>query len=185
MELVRKEVEFHNSKLVGIQKDGKIYTPLKQFCDVLGVDYSSQLKRIKRDETLECGMDKIPHLTSGGEQEIAIIDISFLPLWLTGIKTNQCKREEAREFLLDFKLKAKDVLAEAFMGKPMIQEEPKQLEFDFDADEKKRDVCVNRLIGYVKEIIAYDEEIKRLNKEIKTRLSLIKLDSETYYDSLR
>jgi len=51
--------------------------------------------------------------------------------------------------------------------------------------EKKRDVCINRLIGYVKEIIAFDEEVKRLNKEIKTRLSLIKLDSETYYDSLR
>lgn len=51
----------------------------------------------------------------------------------------------------------------------MIQKEPKQLEFDFDADEKKRCMC-NRLIGYVKEIIAYDEEIKRLNKKIKTRL---------------
>ena len=76
-------------------------------------------------------------------------------------------------------------MAEAFFPKAKIQEEPKQLEFDCDADEKKRDVCVNRLIGYVKEIIAYDEEIKRLNKEIKTRLSLIKLDSETYYDSLR
>jgi hypothetical protein len=45
---------------------------------------------------------------------------------------------------------------------------------------KKRDVCVNRLIGYVKEIIAYDEEMKRISKEIKTRLSLIKFDSETY-----
>jgi len=184
MELVRKEVEFHNSKLIGIQKDGKIYTPLRQFCEILGVDYSGQIKRIKRDETLEQGVDKIPHLTNGGEQEICVLDINFLPLWLTGIRVNQCK-ENIRESLLDFKLKAKDILTNAFIGKQLIQEEPKQLEFDFDADEKKRDVCVNRLIGYVKEIIAYDEEIKRLNKEIKTRLSLIKLDSETYYDSLR
>lgn len=184
MELVRKEVEFHNSKLVGIQKDGKIYTPLRNFCEILGVDTSGQLQRIKRDETLVQGLVKISSLTNGGEQEINVIDINYLPLWLTGIKVNQCK-EEVREFLLDFKLKAKDILTTAFIGKQMIQEEPKQLEFDFDADEKKRDVCVNRLIGYVKEIIAFDEEVKRLNKEIKTRLSLIKLDSETYYDSLR
>ena len=184
MELVRKEVEFHNSKLVGIQKDGKIYTPISHICEVLGITTSSQIKRIRRDETLVQGLVKISSLTNGGEQEVNIIEIAYLPLWLTGIKVNQCSAE-VREVLLDFKLKAKDVLAEAFFPKVKIQEEPKQLEFDFDVDEKKRDVCVNRLIGYVKEIITYDEEIKRLNKEIKTRLSLIKLDSETYYDSLR
>ncbi len=184
MELVRKEVEFHNSKLVGIQKDGKIYTPIRQLCEILGLDSSSQLQRIKRDETLNRGLVKMTLPTNGGEQEMNLLEIDYLPLWLTGIKTNQCK-QEVRESLLDFKLKVKDVLAEAFFPKVKIQEEPKQLEFDFDVDEKKRDVCVNRLIGYVKEIITYDEEIKRLNKEIKTRLSLIKLDSETYYDSLR
>ena len=122
-------------------------------------------------------------LTNEAEQETFLLDIN-LPFWLTEIKVNQCK-EEVREFLLDFKLKAKDILTNAFIGKQLIQEEPKRLTFDFDEDEKKRDVCVNRLIGYVKEIIAFDEEVKRLNKEFKTRLSLIKLDSETYYDSLR
>jgi len=185
MELVRKEVEFHNSKLVGIQKDRKIYTPLNYFCEILGLDSSSQSQRIKRDETLNRGLVKMALPTNGGDQEMNLLEIDYLPLWLTGIRVSQCKREEAKEFLLDFKLKAKDVLAEAFIGKQMIQEEPKQLTFDYDENEKQRDVCVNRLIGYVKEIIAFDEEVKRLNKEIKTRLSLIKLDSETYYDSLR
>ncbi len=37
----------------------------------------------------------------------------------------------------------------------------------------------------MKEIIIFDEGVKRLNKEIKTRLSLKNFDSETYYDSLK
>lgn len=179
MELVRKEVEFHNSKLVGIQKDGKIYTPIRHFCDILGISSRGQIQRITRDETLSQGGCKMCLLTNGGEQEVFVLDINYLPLWLTGIKVNQCK-EEVREFLLDFKLKAKDILTSAFIGKQMVEEAPKQLTFDYDQNEKQRDVCVNRLIGYVKEIIAYDEEMKRISKEIKTRLSLIKFDSETY-----
>ncbi len=185
MELVRREVLFHNSKLIGIQKDGNIFTPINYFCEVLGVNVASQLRKIKSDETLSKGVARMCTPTNGGEQEVYVLEISFLPLWLTGIKANQCNKADVREVLLDIKLKAKDVLAEAFMGKQMVEEAPKQLTFDYDQNEKQRDVCVNRLIGYVKEIIAYDEEMKRISKEIKTRLSLIKFDSRTYYDSLK
>ena len=184
MELVKKEVEFHNSKLVGIQKDGEIYTPIRQLCEILGLDSSSQLQRIKRDETLNMGLVKMTLPTNGGEQEMNLLEIDYLPLWLTGIKTNQCK-QEVRESLLDFKLKVKDVLAEAFFPKVKIQEEPKQLTFDYDENEKQRDICVNRLIGYMKDVVSLEEEIRKLSKELKTKLSLLKLDSDTYYDSLR
>lgn len=109
MELVRKEEEFHSSKFVGIQKDGIIYTPLKHFCDTLELDFSGQLKRIKRDEALRIGMDKIYIPTNGEEQEVIVLEINYLPFWSTGIKTNQCK-EGYKKFLLDFKLKARDVL---------------------------------------------------------------------------
>ena len=119
-DLVIKEVNFNGATLVGILKDGKVYTPLKKFCEFLGVDFNGQYQRIKRDETLSKGltMCKI-HMVENGvekEREVTVLEIYFLPLWLTGIKSRQC-REEIRENLIEFKLKAKDVLADAFFGK--------------------------------------------------------------------
>ncbi|WP_443864300.1 phage antirepressor N-terminal domain-containing protein, partial [Fusobacterium ulcerans] len=115
-DLIVKEVEFNGEKLIGIYKEGKIYTPLKKFCEFLGVDFNGQHQRIRRDETLIKGVCKIHIPSEGGIQETLTLEISFLPLWLTGIKAQQCK-EEIRENLIEFKLKAKDVLADAFLGK--------------------------------------------------------------------
>lgn len=119
-DLTVKEVNFNGAILVGILKDGKVYTPLKKFCEFLGVDFSSQLQRIKRDETLRFGltMVKITTVENGveKEREVTVLEISYLPLWLTGIKAKQC-REKIRKNLIKFKLEAKDALANAFFGK--------------------------------------------------------------------
>lgn len=115
-DLIVKEVNFNGAILVGILKEGKIYTPLRKFCEFLGVDFNGQHQRIRRDETLVKGVCKIHIPSEGGIQETLILEISFLPLWLTGIKSQQC-REEIRENLIKFKLEAKDVLAEAFFGR--------------------------------------------------------------------
>lgn len=100
--LIVKEVNFNGANLVGILKDGKIYTPLKKFCEFLGVDYHGQRQRIRRDEVLNLGLTecKIHSLENGveKEREILTLEINFLPLWLTGIKSQQC-REEIRQNL--------------------------------------------------------------------------------------
>ena len=117
MEIVKKEVEFNGANLTGIKtQDGKIYVSLKNICEILGVDYSSQLKRIKRDEFLNDGVVIMTMPTNGGNQDANLLKLDFLPMWLTGIKADRCK-EEIRPYLKEFKLKAKDVLADAFLGK--------------------------------------------------------------------
>lgn len=119
-DLIVKEVNFNGATLVGVLKEGKIYTPLKKFCEFLGIDFEGQRQRIRRDETLCMGTTafKIKVVENNVEKmrEMMMMEISFLPLWLTGIKSQQC-REEIRENLIEFKLKAKDVLADAFFGK--------------------------------------------------------------------
>lgn len=65
------------------------------------------------------------------QREMLMIDISFLPLWLAGIKANQC-REEVRENLIKFKLEAKDILAEAFLGKRELVNKDYIRKMDYD-----------------------------------------------------
>ena len=116
MEIMKKEIGFNGMNLVGVSFEEKLYIIVKNFCEALGIDYNSQLKRIKRDEVLNHGLVKMTIPTNGGEQESNLLELDYVPLWLAGIKTNQCC-EEVREFLLEFKLKVKDILSEAFFGK--------------------------------------------------------------------
>lgn len=117
MEIIKKEVEFNGTNLMGVKtSDGKIYVIIKSFCEILGLNLSGQLQRIKRDEILSEGVCIIHIPTESGKQETSLLELDFLPLWLTGIKSERCK-EEIRPFLKEFKLKAKDALYDAFFGK--------------------------------------------------------------------
>lgn len=185
-DLIIKEVKFNEASLVGILKEGKIYTPLKKFCEFLGVDYHGQRQRIKRDETLIQGACKIHLPSEGGIQETLTLEISFLPLWLTGIKAMQC-REEIRENLIEFKLKAKDVLADAFFGKR--KDEVSLLSKDKDwgikrihdrADQAKEvEKQIYSLIKFLEPIYDEIESIAKLKKNSYDNFKRFKTD-ESY-----
>ena len=117
MKIVKKEVEFNGVNLAGIKtQNGKIYIIVKTFCESLGIFPNSQIKRIRRDDFLNEGGVIMALPTNGGQQDVFLLELDFLPMWLTGIKADRC-REEIRPYLKEFKLKAKDVLADAFLGK--------------------------------------------------------------------
>lgn len=82
------------------------------------------------------------------EEEIKnIIDDEILFIFDTNVWLDLYSLpKKSIELILDFKLKAKGILTSAFIGKQMLQEEPKPLGLELDENEKKRDVCVNRLI---------------------------------------
>jgi|GEM_PF-4981055 len=116
-ELIVKEVNFNGVNLIGVQKDGKVFVAIKKICDDLGLsDHKKQIARIKRDETLSEGGAVLLLPTNGGNQEVFCLENNYLPFWLTGISSNHCK-EEIRPRLKEFKLKAKDILAAAFLNK--------------------------------------------------------------------
>lgn len=174
-DLIVKEVNFNGAILVGILKEGKIYTPLKKFCEFLGIDFSSQLQRIKRDETLRLGltMVKITTVENGieKEREVTVLEISFLPLWLTGIKSQQC-REEIRENLIEFKLKAKDVLSDAFFGKRANNFKPIEVE-------KKEDWLINRVRTRLDQAEYLENQIAYLFEKLNEIYSKTEIELET------
>ena len=121
--LVVKEVNFENVSMTACKTiKGKIFVGIRSICEGLGIDYSSQLKRINRDDVLPQGVVKMTMPTNSGEQEVNMLDIEYLPFFLTGIKSSMVKSEIAPK-IIEFKLKAKDVLADAFLNKPQCIED--------------------------------------------------------------
>lgn len=110
-----KEVEFENSKLIVLKEldSNNLYVGINYICCAIGVNFDTQWKKIQEDEVLARGVGSHPLPTSGGVHISKTLHIDFLPLWLAGINI-KLVRDEVKPKLVEFKLKAKDVLAEAF-----------------------------------------------------------------------
>ena len=187
MEIVKKEIGFNGMNLIGISFKEKLYVIIKNFCEVLGVDHNSQLKRIKRDEILNKGVVKMTIPSEGGIQETNLLELDYVPLWLAGIKTNQCK-EEVRKFLLEFKLKVKDVLSDAFFGKREILQEEKRYNPDLnliedragilrEIENEKRNLIFKQIYIYTRIEYTAKSMVEKLKKEYKRSL-----ESEIFYN---
>jgi hypothetical protein len=49
----QKEVIFYDDEIIAVQvEDGTVYVPLRPICDLLGIQWSAQRRRINRDEIL-------------------------------------------------------------------------------------------------------------------------------------
>jgi len=182
--LILKKVEFNGVELIGVQiSDGRIFSPVKKICDDLGLEHSSQLQRIKRDDFIIDGLFTLNLPSNGGIQRTSCLDIEYLPNFLTGINTILCK-PEIQPVLKEFKKKAKEVLAAAFIKKELVQQ-PQQLITDpltilsMSINElKKTNDRVNQVEKEFSEFKvnvkqAIQSEIKEANKELEANLEKI------------
>lgn len=122
-ELITKEVEFQGEKIVSMLQDNKIYISVKSVCENLGMDKTqrrTQRAKLQNDEFLKGGLILTPLSTNGGIQEVLMVELDYLPAWL--FKINPARFDEnLKKKLMIYQLKAKDVLAEAFLGKRVNQ----------------------------------------------------------------
>lgn len=110
-----KEVESNGIIMLACKDEsGTVRVGVRSICDGLGIAYNAQMERIGRDDVLPEGVRKIRIPTNQGIQEANMLDINFLPFFLVGIKASMC-RTEVQSTLKEFKVKAKDVLAAAFI----------------------------------------------------------------------
>ena len=104
-------------------KDGNIWAGVKWFCEGLGLSEGqirNERKKIQEDIVLSKGGRNLPLPTQGGEQEVLCLNIDFVPLWLAKISITPSMKENNPRLvdkLIVYQLKAKDVLAEAFLKK--------------------------------------------------------------------
>ncbi|WP_342532694.1 phage antirepressor N-terminal domain-containing protein [Lysinibacillus sp. FSL K6-0057] len=123
--LVVKEVDFNGSGLMACQNkdDEKIYVGVSWICNGLGLTKSqkdSQVQKVQNDLVLNRGCLKFQAGVFDDNNETLALDIEFLPLWLAKVTLTpkmQSEQPDLVDNLIEYQLKAKDVLANAFIHK--------------------------------------------------------------------
>jgi len=191
----QKLVDFNGTEIMAIQtNDKKIFAGVKSICQGLKLDPRRQKEKLQSHLTLSKGVATLTLPTNGGMQETLVIDIDFLPLWLASINPALVS-EEVRENLLDFQLKAKDVLASAFIKKENVTPLSKDqalvtvLRTTADLVEKQDSIIkeqheirklVSQIDNKVEEQITLDHgEQRRIQKCVATRVYELADDRET------
>lgn len=103
--------------------DGNVWVGVRWVCDALEMTEGQMKRQIKniQDDELFSGSGSNQILNKGsGERDVFCLKLDYVPIWLAKINITQKTREERPEFskkLLEYQLKAKDILAAAFLPK--------------------------------------------------------------------
>jgi len=111
----QKTVDFYNDELTAIRADdGQVYVSVRHMCEALGIQRPQrQTDRIKRDEVLSDGLQRVPIMGTRGRQITYVLRVDLVPLWLTGLEISRVG-EEVQDKIIRYKREAAKVLWEAF-----------------------------------------------------------------------
>lgn len=132
-------------------KEGNIWAGVKWFCEGLGLSEGqtkSERKKIQEDMVLSEGTKFHPLGNSNAGKDVLCLNIDFIPLWLAKISITPSMKENNPELvdkLVKYQLKAKDILAEAFLVKKAVPQ---------------------TYLEALKELVAVEEEKERLQLEL-------------------
>lgn len=90
----------------------------------------TQVEKVQTDRTLRRGTRKFPGGVFDPNNEVVSIKIDFIPLWLAKISiTDKMEKDhpELADKLLQYQLKAKDILAAAFL--PQYAQQPGDMQY--------------------------------------------------------
>lgn len=119
-----KRVPFMGTDLMAARdEDGTIWAGVRWMCDGMGLSKGQrdrQITNINADSVISKGAANLRLPTAGGKQSVLCLKLDFVPLWLAKINITpamQAETPELAERLEAYQLKAKDVLAAAFLPK--------------------------------------------------------------------
>jgi hypothetical protein len=118
-----RQVDFYGdditAALAEVKGEEQVYVPLKLICEYLGLDWSSQAKRLKRDKVLSQVQLMVIMTTSQGKVGMNCLPLDYLNGWLFGIDAGRVKAE-LREKVIRYQLDCFKVLAKHFQGEAFI-----------------------------------------------------------------
>lgn len=121
--LAVKDVEFNGAMLRAAQIEDIVWVGVKWICDGIGLSEDRgkyERKKIQKDLVLSKGVNFYPLGTDNANSDVLCLMLEYLPLWLAKISITPTMKKENPELadrLVEYQLKAKDVLAEAFLPK--------------------------------------------------------------------
>ncbi len=111
----QKTILFYEDELTAVRTpDGRIFVPVRPIVERLGLNYSGQLARIRRDPVLREEQGVCVIHTPGGRQEAICIPLDYLSGFLFGISADRVK-PEYRDDVLRYQRECYKVLAEALV----------------------------------------------------------------------
>jgi len=133
-DLVVKSVDlFGDSVMAAKDKDGNIWAGVSYFCKALGMSNKqrdNQVTKVQTDKTLKKGTLKFQEGVFDQNNEAVGIRIDFIPLWLAKIPVTERMEQDHPDLadkLLEYQLKAKDILAAAFL--PQHAQQPGDMQY--------------------------------------------------------
>ena len=147
-----KQVDLFGDTIIAAQdKDGNIWAGVSGFCKGIGLNKSqkdTQVEKIQTDRTLKMGCRKFPAGVFDSNNEVLALKLDYVPIWLAKINITQNMEENTPDVakkLLKYQLKAKDILADAFLGKKKVPQ---------------------TYLEALKELVVVEEEKERLQLEL-------------------
>ena len=104
-------IDFHGDRLLGIDLDGGALIPLRPLVLGIGLDWSAQLKRVKRDPILA---EAVVMMAMGADPEGVCLPLDLVPGFLFRIDASRVN-EAVRGKVLDYQRYCFAVLAKAFL----------------------------------------------------------------------
>lgn len=181
-DLIVKNVNVLGDSIMAAKdEDGNIWAGINFFCRGLGMSKRQrdfQVEKVKSDKMLSRGCTLLRAGVLDTANEVYALRLDFIPIWLSKITiTKKMEKEhpELADKLLEYQLRAKDILADAFMPKhPRIPQSPLELlELHYEAI-KQVDGKVNEIRTefekFKQEIPIFGEECSNITDEVKVKV---------------
>ena len=110
-----QNISFHGQTVPVFTQNNTHYAAMRPICENIGLDWSAQAQKIKRNSVLNsCVVMITTHDTVGRKQDMLCLPLEYLNGWLFGVDVRRAK-PQIRERLLQYQRECFQVLAAHFM----------------------------------------------------------------------
>ena len=109
------KVNFHGDELWAIEKDSKVWVPLRRPCEALGLDEEGQRQKLKKQPwATTCLMQAVAD--DGKNREMFCVALESMPMWMATIEPTRVKGgDRIKAKLIAYQCEAAKALADHFL----------------------------------------------------------------------